>query len=245
MSEPKVIVSLTSHTKERLKNVPYFLYHSIFKHGYDYVKVVLTLWKDDIPLMPEELKMMIENGLVELIEAEQDLKCNLKYFYCMKKYRDLPIITIDDDSVYPKQMIPDLLANSEKYPNTIIGRSGVLIDKNKSYIHNVLVNVGVDRIFRWNGIQDKILDNLNLEGYGGILYPANILEVSDNMIPEMNEFTRADDIYLYIIEKRKNIDRIVPYYGYNKLEVCTKGFDAISTKSDNVKMIDSLIRKWC
>ena len=81
MNNIKVIVSLTSHTKERLKNVPYFLYHSILKHGFDYVKVVLTLWKDDIPLMPDELRMMIDSGLVELIEAEQDLKCNLKYFY--------------------------------------------------------------------------------------------------------------------------------------------------------------------
>ena len=241
----KVIVSLTSHTKERLKNVPYFLYHSIFKHCYDYVKVVLTLWKDDIPLMPDELKMMIDNGLVELIEAEQDLKCNLKYFYCMKKYRDLPIITIDDDSVYPKQMIPDLLLAAEKYPNVIIGRSGVLVDKNKSYIHCKLVNYGVDKISSWSDLSDKFFDNMNLEGYGGIFYPANILDITDDLIPELKEFYRADDIYLYILERRKNIKRIVPKYDYNKLDVCTKGFDAISTKSDNVKMIDDLIKRWC
>lgn len=243
--KPKVIISLTSHTKERMKNLPYFLYHSIIKHNFDYVKIVLTLAQEDVKNITPELQLLIDNEIIELIVAEKDLKCNLKYFYCMKKYRDLPIITIDDDSVYPSQMIPDLLMQHEKYPDVVIGRSGVLIDKNQTYIKCKCVNLGVNRISYWSNLADKFFDNMNLEGYGGILYPPNILEISDDLIPELDEFYRADDIYLYILEKRKNIKRIVPKYDYNKLDICTKGFDAISTKSDNVKMIDSLIRKWC
>lgn len=133
MENVKVIVSLTSHTKERLANVPYFLYHSIFKNNYDYVKVVLTLYKEDVPNMPPKLKEMIDLGLVELIVAEENLRCHLKYFYAMKKYRDLPVITIDDDSIYPKEMIPDFLKNAEKYPNTIIARSYIL-EMNENFI---------------------------------------------------------------------------------------------------------------
>lgn len=244
MSETKVIVSLTSHTKERLKNVPYFLYHSIFKHGYDYVKVVLTLWKDDIPLMPEELKMMIENGLVELIEAEQDLKCNLKYFYCMKKYRDLPIITIDDDSVYPKQMIPDLLTLHEKYPDVVIARSARLIEKGKSYRYWTEAVGGVTRAFFNKNLVNQVRTDLNPEGYGGILYPANILEVSDDMIEEINNFPRADDIYLTVIEQRKGIKVLAPSYCYNKLDVCTRPAFSICTHPDNIPMIDYLIKRF-
>ena len=244
MNEPKVIVSLTSHTKERLKNVPYFLYHSIFKHGYDYVKVVLTLWKDDIPLMPDELRMMIDNGLVELIEAEQDLKCNLKYFYCMKKYRDLPIITIDDDSVYPKPMIPDLLALHKKFPDVVIARSARLIDKRKPYIKWEETGMGLIRISFNKNLVNQVRTDLNPEGYGGILYPANILEVSDDMIPEIMNFPRADDIYLTLIEQRKGIKVLAPSYDYNKLDVCTRPAFSICTQPDNLQMIDGLVRRY-
>lgn len=244
MNEPKVIVSLTSHTKERLKNVPYFLYHSIFKHGYDYVKVVLTLWKDDIPLMPDELRMMIDNGLVELIEAEQDLKCNLKYFYCMKKYRDLPIITMDDDSVYPKQMIPDLLALHEKFHDVVIARSARLIDKRKPYINWEETGMGLIKISFNKKLVNQVRTDLNPEGYGGILYPANILEVSDDMIPEIMNFPRADDIYLTLIEQRKGIKVLAPSYDYNKLDVCTRPAFSICTQPDNLQMIDDLVRRY-
>lgn len=242
--KPKVIVSLTSHTKERLTNVPYFLYHSILKHNFDFVKVVLTLAKEDVKHIDQKLQLFIDNGLVELIVADQDLKCHLKYFYAMKRYRDLPVITIDDDSIYPARMIPDFLTNAEKYPNVIIARSShVITDLNKSYIHTPEVNCGLIGI-KWNDFYDQVRNDLSLEGYGGIYYPADILRVSDDMIPEILEFPRADDIYLNIIENRLRISRVVPKYEYNKLDMCTKGFDAISTKPDNVKMIDALLQKY-
>ena len=244
MSDIKVIVSLTSHTKERLNNLPYYLFHSIFKHGYDYVKVVLTLWKDDIPLIPDALKLMIEMGFIELIEADHDLKCNLKYFYCMQKYRDLPIITIDDDSVYPKAMIPDLLALHEKHPDVVIARSARLIVRGKSYINWPEAVGGVTKPCFNKHLVNQVRGDLNPEGYGGVLYPPNILDVSDDMIPEIKHFPRADDIYLTVLEQRKGIKSLVPSYNYNKLDVCTKGFDAISVKPDNIKMIDGLIKKW-
>ena len=243
MSDIKVIVSLTSHTKERLANVPYFLYHSIFKHGYDFVKVVLTLYKEDVQNMPPKLKEMIDLGLVELIVAEENLRCHLKYFYVMKKYRDLPVITIDDDSVYPKEMIPDFLKNAEKYPNTIIARSARHIRPEKTYLQWDELVGGVERAI-WFSDWDTIRNDLNPEGYGGVYYPANILEINDNMIPEIKEFPRADDIYLTILEQRKKINCVCPKYEYNKLDKCTRPVFSICTQSDNIEMIDTLISKY-
>ena len=240
----RVIISLTSHTKERLKDVGMYLFASIFRYKLDGVHVVLTLYKDDIPNMPDNLKTMVKAGLVELIVADQNLRCHLKYFYAMKKYRDVPIITIDDDSVYPPQMIPDLLDAMEKYPGCIIGRSGCLLDVNKSYLQNFNINSGVDTISRWNGHTDEPRMDLNLEGYGGILYPPDILKVSDDYIPEILETPRADDIYLMVIENRLGVKRVVPRYDYYKLLVSTKGYDAISTKKDNIRMIDSIVRRF-
>ena len=239
----KVIVSLTSHTKERLANVPYFLFHSIFKHNYDYVKVVLTLYKDDVQNIPPKLKEMIDLGLVELIIAEENLRCHLKYFYAMKKYRDLPVITIDDDSIYPKEMIPDFLKNAEKYPNTIIARSCRIINPGHVYARWFECNSGVEGV-RWNGHFDEVRGDMNPEGYGGVYYPANILEVNDDMIPEIKEFPRADDIYLTVIEQRKKLNCVCPKYDYKKLDKCTRPAFSICTQPDNLKMIDNLLMKY-
>ena len=240
----RVVVSLTSHTKERLSNVGMYVYNSVIRHHIDGVHVVLTLFKDDVPFIPSSLMAMINAGLIELIVADQNLRCHLKYFYAMQKYRDVPVITIDDDSVYPPEMIPDLLAAMDKYPGCVIGRSGCLLDVNKSYLQNFNINTGVDRIISWNGHWDEVRMDLNLEGYGGILYPADILKVSDHYIPEILETPRADDIYLMVIEKRLGIKRVIPRYAYNKLLVSTKGFDAISTKQDNIRMIDSVVSRF-
>ena len=240
----KVIVSLTSHTKERLANVPYFLFYSILKYQYDYVKIVLTLYKDDVQNIPSKLKEMINLGLVELIVAEENLRCHLKYFYAMKKYRDLPVITIDDDSIYPKEMIPDLLALHEKFQDVIIARSARRIDKRKPYINWEETAMGLIRISFNKNLVNQIRTDLNPEGYGGILYPANILKVSDDMIPEIMNFPRADDIYLTLIEQRKGIKVLAPSYDYNKLDVCTRPAFSICTQPDNLQMIDDLVRKY-
>ena len=243
MGEPKVIVSLTSHTAERIKNLPFFLYSSIFKHNFDYVKVVLTLFKDDVKFIPDALQKMIYTGMVELLVADINLRCHLKYFYAMSKYRTLPVITIDDDSIYPARMIPDLLAASEKYPNTVIARSARLIQPDKPYIRWFEVVGGVTTA-HWNGHYDEVRGDLNPEGFGGVLYPADILKVDTSMIPEILKFPRADDIWLTIHEQRMGIKSIVPKYIYNKLDVNTRPTASICTQPDNLQMIDSLVRLY-
>ena len=42
---------------------------------------------------------------VEIIQGDNRLRPHNKYFYVMQKYRDLPIITIDDDVKYSDNAI--------------------------------------------------------------------------------------------------------------------------------------------
>lgn len=243
MSKIKVIVSLTSHTKERLSLVPYYLFYSIFKYQYVYVKVVLTLYKEDIQNIPPKLQEMIDLGLVELIVSELNLGPHLKYFYAMKKYRNLPIITIDDDSIYPAEMVPDFLKNAEKYPNAIICRSARIIDCSKTYVKWFECNSGVERV-RWNGHFDELRLDLNPEGYAGVYYPANVLEVNDEMLSEIKDTFCTDDIYLTAIEQRKKIHCILCKYNYNKLNKSTKGYNALSFVPNTIAINDAAIKKY-
>ena len=244
MNDTKVIISLTSFSKERLANVPYYLYHSFLKYRYDYVKIVLTLWKDDISNMPDILKRMIDDGVVELLIADKDLKCNLKYFYCMKKYRDLPIITVDDDSIYPEKMIPDLLELHAKYPNYILARSARIIDNTRSYRYWRGAINGVIKPEFADGYVNQPRTDLLPEGYGGVLYPPNILEITDDLISEMSDFFRADDVYLVVLERRKNLKVFAPTYNYNKVDFNTRPIHSLCLRPDNISMIDSLVKKY-
>ena len=241
---PKVIVSLTSHTKERLANVPFFLFASIIRHNFDFVKIVLTLYKDDVQFIPPQLYTMIKCGLVELIVADVNLRCHLKYFYAMKKYRNLPIITIDDDSVYPSEMIPDLLKLHQIYPDVILARSARLIDRHKPYKDWIELVSGVEKVQFVRQLINQVRQDLNPEGYGGVLYPANILQVSDDLIDEILHFPRADDIYLTVLEQRRKLRSMVPWYSYNKLNLCTRPAFSICTQPDNLSMIDQLIQRY-
>lgn len=241
---PKVIVSLTSHTKERLANVPFFLFASIIRHNFDFVKIVLTLYKDDVQFIPPQLHTMIKCGLVELIVADVNLRCHLKYFYAMKKYRNLPIITIDDDSVYPSEMIPDLLKLHQICPDVILARSARLIDRNKPYKDWIELVSGVEKVQFARHLINQVRQDLNPEGYGGVLYPANILQVSDDLIDEILQFPRADDIYLTVLEQRGKLRSMVPWYSYNKLNLCTRPAFSICTQPDNLSMIDQLIQRY-
>lgn len=240
---PRVVVSLTSHTRERLAMLPYFLYRSILQYRLDYARIVLTLYKDDLQYIPDRLRDLINVGLVELITAPVNLRCHLKYFYAMKKYRDLPVITIDDDSIYPKDMIPDLLANAERYPGTIIARSARVIDRSVPYARWRQCNGGVEAV-TWRSHYGEIRSDLSPEGYGGVYYPADILKVDDTLIPEMSDFLRADDIYLTWLEQRRGVSCIVPRYDYNKLDLNTRPACSICLQRGNLSMIDSLVRKY-
>ena len=194
MTKDTVIVSLTTHSI-RVAQVAKTAIFSILQNTYKDVHIVLTLYKDDIKLINDDLQLMIDAGLVELIVADKDLGPHLKYFYTMQKYRENPVITIDDDVIYPENMIEEMVNASKKY-NCIIGRRCYEIKSNMNY-HKWL----------WTGIsQIKEPTHKNFAtGIGGILYPPNCLDLSDNNVEEILKIKYDDDFYLKALEVRKDL----------------------------------------
>ena len=67
------------------------------------------------------IKILAATNDIELLTAKEDLLGHKKYFYTMQKYKDLPIITVDDDSIYSKDLIQLLYDNYKKHPNCVSG----------------------------------------------------------------------------------------------------------------------------
>ena len=108
----RIIVSLTSYG-ERLNNLPVVL-NTIYAQTLLPDKVVLNLALEE--KLPEKVNNYLNNHNVE-INRVSDTKVYKKILPTLYKYPTDCIICIDDDWLYPEQMIEDFICIHQKYPH--------------------------------------------------------------------------------------------------------------------------------
>lgn len=123
--------------------------------------------------IPSELLSLAENEpLFEIrhYESETDIRSYTKLIPALKDFPNDLIVTIDDDVLYHKNMLRDLLRLHKKYPNAIIGHRVRRIKPGVPYCE-------WPRYLRLGYIFKDLkprFDNLQT-GVGGVLYPPNSL----------------------------------------------------------------------
>lgn len=97
----KAIISLTSW-KARINTVSKTLY-SLLKQCPGF-HIVLVLSEEEFPKMmdelPDNLKLFVDNELIEVLWVYKNYKSLKKFLFTMDKYRDVPVISADDDCIY-------------------------------------------------------------------------------------------------------------------------------------------------
>lgn len=97
----KAIISLTSW-KARINTVSKTLF-SLFKQCPGF-HIVLVLSEEEFPKkekeLPENLMLFVENDLIEILWVYKNYKSFKKVLFTMDKYRDVPVISADDDCIY-------------------------------------------------------------------------------------------------------------------------------------------------
>lgn len=91
-------------------------------------KIVLYLAKEQFVdgILPKEQKQFGEYGF-EIHWRDEDLCSHKKHFYAFQEYPDDIIITVDDDFLYNKKMIEELIYYHRIYPKYVITRRAHLI----------------------------------------------------------------------------------------------------------------------
>lgn len=198
MNCPKIVVSLTTHSI-RVKNVVRTIF-SIIRGSFKDIRIVLTLYKGDLSLITSDLQALIDARVIELIVADIDLGPHLKYFYAMQKYRDVPIITIDDDILYPRCLVEQLYNAHRQYPGCIIARRSFYIKSvgDKLCPYHTWMQHFTGRTF-------TPTHNIFATGIGGILYPKDCLSISYGNIDDILDIKYDDDFYLKALEVRKDL----------------------------------------
>lgn len=120
MVRRRLIVSLTSYPP-RIGTVAKVL-DSIYAQTRKADEIVLWLAEAQFPGKEADLPQ----NLVQLMERKrltvrwcEDLKPHKKYFYALQEYRDDLVVTIDDDLLYPKDMLAALYKSYLLYPDAV------------------------------------------------------------------------------------------------------------------------------
>ena len=117
----RVVVSLTSFPP-RFKNIHWCLKSLLFQ-TYKPDRIVVYLGSDSTrDMMTPEMIELEQYGIEYKFDTDKNLKPHKKYFYSMQEEKNAIIITVDDDSVYPRNTIESLVKVHKKYPTSICAR---------------------------------------------------------------------------------------------------------------------------
>ena len=122
--DERIIVSMTTYSK-RVANIPAVL-ETIFAQTLLPDLVVINFAIDEV--IPDNVQSYINSHNIELNRVP-DTKVYKKILPTLKKYPNDCIISIDDDFLYPKEMIEDFMDIHKRYPDhPISGNREVLFE---------------------------------------------------------------------------------------------------------------------
>lgn len=189
--EGDLIVTLTTYG-ERINQV-YLTIESIASQSWKPNKIILWLDKNEFSddNLPLNLKKLRNRGLI--IRYCDNIRSYKKIIPSIEYFPNDTLITIDDDIIYAKDMIENLVLESIKYPKDIIGYRS----------HRIKFKNGcVDEYKNWKFESDSVELNRStfLTTGAGTLFPPKIF---DNEIKNKDVFMKicpyADDIWIYLM----------------------------------------------
>ena len=229
--KPKVIVSLTSFPGA-IDFAPGAI-RSILEGSVLPDKIVLYVTESqfgDKGLPEEILKLERESDLFEIRDYPYDIRSYRKLVPALKDFPDDIIITIDDDVAYHRDMIKDLLAVHDRFPQDLIAHRAKKILPDKPYKKW--------KKYRWYhfiGRKYHTRFDTMQTGVGGVLYPPGALKeemIDRNLFQKLSP--TADDIWFWAAAVA-NGRKVIPVpFGHNKPKSLGKPRE-LSLKSINFK----------
>ncbi|WP_051633850.1 hypothetical protein [Bacillus sp. UNC41MFS5] len=190
----RIIISLTSFPN-RIGKV-WICLESLLRQSKKPDMIILWLAKPQFPNeekdLPKQLLQLKKRGL-DIRFTTDDMRSHKKYYYVMKEYIDDMIITVDDDTFYPENLLQNLLKKHYENPNCIIAnRAWPMAFKENSELYPCSE-------WRKHAVINGPLNNHFVQvGVDGVLYPPNSLkrELAFNKGMIKKVCPLADDLWL-------------------------------------------------
>ena len=238
-SSSNIIVSLTT-LSQRLSTV-HFAIESILSQTIRPKKIVLWIDKNiEIrKYITKEISNLIERGLE--VKYIKDLGPHTKLIYALNEYPNNPIVTIDDDIIYPINMLEKLIEIHREKPKAIISNWAreITFDTNG----NVR---GVRKgMLLTPPLQESIIEQPNkyipkesilafAYGTSGVLYPPNSFDNNVNNTKLFSELCpREDDIWFKAMSLLKGTPVATTNLGINPSHYCITGSQSYALRHYN------------
>lgn len=210
--DSQIIVSLTTHGK-RIYDV-HAAIESIMQGSVKPNKIVLWISEDyRNTILPLTLQKQKSRGLE--IKYCKDIRSYTKLIYALKMYPDASIVTIDDDIIYPHDLLEHLVNAHTESPDCICA----------NWIREYPRNLGENymSILKWKQLFDatEISERYFFEGFAGVLYPPYSLdlEVFNEMV-FMDICKYADDVWFNAMALKAGIKVKYAWKHYSIASFC-------------------------
>ncbi len=198
-SKSNIIVSLTTFP-DRINRV-WIVIVCILLQDLRPNKIILWLSKNQFSGdndLPKNLIRLKKFGL-EIVFCDDDLRSHKKYIYAFKEYPNDIIITVDDDVIYSKSILSELISISKKNPFNVCANHAVYLNYNEE--NKLLPYVC------WENVENVTCNRVDIMpiGIGGVLYPPHAMykDVFDVKLIKELCFS-ADDIWLNAMTRINN-----------------------------------------
>ena len=182
--------------------------------------------EDERKKISKLLETEVEYGLE--IRFVKDVRVHTKYYYALLENPQALVVTVDDDMIYPENLIEKLLEGHYNNPNCVIA----------ARVHEITFsNENIQLYGNWNRLapgSNMKGHNLLATGVGGVLYPPNCL-YSDwkNSDLFLKLCPTADDIWLKIMEALEGT-KVVKLKKYTRETFTFSGTQDIALAKINV-----------
>jgi len=218
MEDLDCVVSLTSW-KGRIyhPDVPKVIYSIIRQKTQYKFKVVLVLSTDEFPNkeedLPENIRILSETNNIEILWFKENIKAFKKYYPTHLKYKNVPIITTDDDIFLYEDFIETFMNLHKNNPNCILYEDGFNYRlKGKTFIISC-----INRLFPPNSLYEldysyftKFFNNMEDDAYIACLQfikktPVKIVHTRKSKVI-LNEFYKSTAFYKEYIKSPKDVN---------------------------------------
>lgn len=209
----KPVITFTTWTKRMPFVEEYIKTNYIDRKLYEKYTIVMNTWKGDEHLLSENIKEWISEGLIYHISYETDIGSHKKYLEVFKRFKNNPIILVDDDAIYSEELFTKLLEAHKNNPNYIIGSFGMIMDdKVPHFAWQRFPGCVLGRMEKFTYTNSKdILEtprhDLVFYGVGGVLYPPNCFTINEEDIQKELKEKRGDDFLLTKYAVENNLKR--------------------------------------
>lgn len=205
--EKKVIISFTSYPR-RIPTL-HLMIETLFSQTKKASQIILWLSKEQFPNLEKDLTADLlqccEKGL-SIRFVEGDLKSHKKYFYAFKEFPEDLILTVDDDIIYPTDMVETLYDSYLKFPKAISCLRAHLVMFTKEGQLEPYEN--------WfkevNKIEIPSMDLCATSGAGTLFPPSCLHEDVVSTTDMQNTCIHADDLWLKVQALRGNTPVVLP-----------------------------------